>query len=145
MRLARDAYAALFATLALKDDYGFAITRPKSISICDEQVRYLRAVGETASPGYRGVELTEGMHRLRRDLWEGCNLKVQSLLEYAPMLADVRDAWLDEIIAVLRPDREREADRWLREAVRLRGGAVGLRELAHQESPWRPSLVPGRR
>jgi hypothetical protein len=28
---------------------------------------------------------------------------VQSLLECAPMSPDVRDAWLDEIIAVLRP------------------------------------------
>ena len=54
------------------------------------------------------------------------------------MSPDVRDAWLDEIIAVLRHDREREADRWLREAVRLRCGAVGLRELALQDRPWRP-------
>ncbi len=138
MRLARDAYAALFATLALKDDHGFAITRPKSISICDEQVRYLRGVGESAPPGRRGVELTEGMHRLRRNLWERCSLKVQSLIECAPMPPDVRDAWLDEIIAVLRHDREHEADRWLREAVRLRRGAVGLRELACQDRPWRP-------
>lgn len=138
MRLASDAYAALFATLALKDDYGFSITRPKSISICDEQVRYLRAVGESAPSGRRGVELTEGMHRLRRNLWEGCSLTVQSLLECAPMSPDVRDAWLDEIIAELRHNREREADRWRREAVRLRCGAVGLRELARQESPWRP-------
>jgi hypothetical protein len=42
--LTRDAYAALCATLALKDHCGFAITRPESISICDEQLRYLRAV-----------------------------------------------------------------------------------------------------
>jgi hypothetical protein len=138
MSLASEAYAALFATLALKDDYGFAITRPESISICDEQVRYLRAVSELAPPGQRGVALTEGMHRLRRNLWERCSLTVQSLLECAPISPDVRDAWLDEIIAVARPDREREADCWLREAVRLRGGAVGLRELARQESPWRP-------
>ncbi|MCP5523250.1 MAG: hypothetical protein H7A46_17075 [Verrucomicrobiales bacterium] len=138
MRLARDAYAALFATLALKDDYGFAITRPKSISIADEQSCYLRAVGETAPPGQRGGELTQGMHRLRRDLWEGRSLTVQALFECAPMPPDLRGAWLDEIIAVLRHDREREADRWLREAVRLRHGAVGLRELALRDRPWRP-------
>lgn len=138
MNLARDAYGTLFETLALKDDYGFAITRPKSISICDEQVRYLRAVGETAPAGKRGVELTERMHHLRRTLWERCELTVRSLLDIAPMSQDVREAWLDELIDVLRPDREREADRWLREAVLLRRGATGLLDLARQDSPWRP-------
>jgi hypothetical protein len=138
MRLARDAYAALFTTLALKDDYGFAITRPESISIGEEQTRYLRAVGETVPPGRRGVELTKCMHWLGGNLWEGCSLTVQSLLDCAPMSPDVRDAWLDEIIAVLRQDREREADQWLREAVRMRGGAVSMRDLARQDSPWRP-------
>ncbi|HOY57603.1 MAG TPA: hypothetical protein PK640_05630 [Verrucomicrobiota bacterium] len=138
MNLARDAYAALFATLALKDDYGFAITRPKSISICDEQVRYLRTVGETAPAGKRGAQLTERMHHLRRTLWEQCKLTIGALLESASLTQDVREAWLDELIAALRDDREREADRWLREAVQLRCGAVGLQELARQDSPWRP-------
>lgn len=138
MGLARDAYAALFATLALKDDYGFAITRPESISICDEQARYLRAVGETAPAGQRGVELTQKWHHLGRSLWERCELTVRSLLDIAPMSQDVREAWLDELIAVLRPDHEREADRWLREAVLLRRGAAGLLDLARQDSPWRP-------
>ena len=65
-------------------------------------------------------------------------LTVQALFECAPMSPDLRDAWLDEIIACLRHDREREADCWLREAVRLRHGSVGLRELALQDRPWRP-------
>jgi hypothetical protein len=138
MNLARDAYAALFATLALKDDDGFAITRPESISICGEQVRYLRAVGETAPAGHRGGELVERTHWLRGNLWEQCRLTVQSLLESAPMSPDVREAWLDDIIAAFHQDRERAADRWLREAVRLRRGTAGLEELARQDSPWRP-------
>jgi hypothetical protein len=104
MRLARDAYAALFATLALKDDYGFAITRPKSISICDEQVHYLRALGETASPGYRGVELTEGMHRtysewlsslvpkLRNQFFHGAYLLSPDYLFLAFQMREIADA-----------------------------------------------------
>lgn len=138
MSLARDAYAALFATLAMKDDYGFAVTRPEKISICDEQIRYLRAVGETAPAGKRGVKLAAKMHSLRRSLWEQCELTIQSLLECVPMVPNVREAWLDELIAALRHDREREADRWLREAVQLRRGTPGLLELARQDSPCRP-------
>ncbi|MBM3880087.1 MAG: hypothetical protein FJ387_10265 [Verrucomicrobia bacterium] len=107
-------------------------------SACGEQVRYLRAVGETAPAEHRAGELAERRRWLRRNLWEQCNLTVQSLLESAPMSQDAREAWLDDMIAGLRQDRERDADRWLREAVQLRRGAVGLEELARQDSPWRP-------
>ena len=70
---------------------------------------------------------------------ENRQLRADALLrDIAPMPQDVREAWLDELIAALRDDREREADRWLREAVELRRGALGLQELARQESPWRP-------
>lgn len=55
-----------------------------------------------------------------------------------PPSPDVREAWLDDIIAAFHQDRDREADRWLREAVRLRRGTAGLEELARQDSPWRP-------
>lgn len=70
--------------------------------------------------------------------WVSSRETVQALFECAPMSPDLRDAWLDEIIACLRHDREREADCWLREAVRLRHGAVGLRELALRDRPWQP-------
>ena len=53
MVLARDACAALFALLALKNDYGFAVTRPGLVVICDEQIRYVRALGETSRAGQR--------------------------------------------------------------------------------------------
>ncbi len=54
------------------------------------------------------------------------------------MTQEIREVWLDEIIAALRHEREREADRWLREAVRLKRGAAGLLDLARRDSPWRP-------
>jgi len=138
MELARDAYAALFAVLALKDDYGFSITRPKGLVIRDEQVRYLRALGQTAEPGARSVLLIQTKRRLTQSLWEGCDLSIQMVLEISPLKARERDEWVDDLMGQLGQDRESDADRWLREAVRLRSGGDGLRDLARRDSPWRP-------
>ena len=138
MELARDAYAALFAVLALKDDYGFSITRPDGLVIRDEQARYLRALGQTAEPGARSVLLIQTKRRLTQSLWEGCDTSIQTVLEIAPLTVGERDEWLDDLIGRLGQDREPDADRWLREAVRLRSGGNGLRDLARRESPWRP-------
>ena len=138
MELARDAYAALFALLALKDDYGFAITRPECLVIRDDQARYLRAIGQTAAPEKRAVLLIQTKRLLAQSLWEGCDLSIQTLLEIAPLTPREREEWLDNLIGPLGQDREPGADRWLREAVRLRHGADGLRDLARRESPWCP-------
>ncbi len=138
MALARDAYAALFVLLALKDDYGFAVTRPESVVICGEQVRYLRALGETSPAGQRAVQLLATKRHLHQSLWERCKLSLHSVLECRPMAPDERGEWLDELIRLLRQDREGDADGWLREAVKLRHGGDGLRDLARQENPWRP-------
>lgn len=138
MALAHEAYAALFALLALKDDYGFAVTRPETVVIADEQVRYLRAVGETAPAGQRAVQLLATMRHLGRNLWERCQLTIQSVLDSTPMPQREREQWLDDLIRFLRTERERDADRWLREAVKLRHGGDGLEELARQDSPRRP-------
>ena len=53
MVLGRDAHAARFAVLALKDGSGFGVTRPASVVVREEQARHLRAVGETAPAGQR--------------------------------------------------------------------------------------------
>ena len=53
MVLARDAYAALSGVLALKDGYGFAVTRPASVVVKEEQARYLRC-GRGGSRGSAG-------------------------------------------------------------------------------------------
>ncbi len=136
--LARDAYAALFALLSLKDDYGFAVTRPEGFAIGEHQIRYLRALGENAPGGQRGVLLVQTLRHLDRSLWEGCSATVQSVMESAPLAQGEREDWLDDLTRCLRTDREREADPWLREAVKLRRGGEGLGELARQDSPWRP-------
>ena len=138
MELARDAYAALFTILALKDDYGFGIERPKSLVIFDEQARYLRTLAQTAEPRVRSALLIQAKRRLAESLWEGCNVSIQAVLGIAPLTDRGRDEWLDDLITRLGQDREPDADRWLREAVRLRSGGNGLRDLARRESPWRP-------
>ena len=138
MELARDAYSALFAILALKDDHGFGIERPKSLVILDEQARYLRTLGQTAEPRVRSALLVQTKRQLAQSLWEGCDVSIQAMLEIAPLTQRERDEWLDDLITRLGQDREPDADRWLREAVKLRSGGNGLRDLARRESPWRP-------
>ena len=138
LEVARDAYAALFALLALKDDYGFGITRPERLVIREEQARYLRALGQTAAPGERSVLLIQTKRQLAQSLWEGCDLNIQTVLEIAPLTNHERDEWLDDMRCRLDQDRKGDADRWLREAVKLRCGGDGLRDLARRESPWRP-------
>lgn len=138
MELARDGYAALFALLALKDDHGFSITRPARLAISEEQARYLRALGQAAPPGERSVLLIQTKRQLAQSLWEGCDLNIQTVLEIAPLAHRERIEWLDDIRSRLGQIRERDADRWLREAVKLRCGGNGLRDLARRESPWRP-------
>ena len=138
LELARDAYSGLFAILSLKDDYGFAIDRPKSLVILDEQARYLRALGQTSEPGVRSALLIQMRRRLANTLWEGCEVSIQAILEIAPLTQRERDSWLDDLITRLGEDCEPDTDRWLREAVRLRSGGNGLLDLARRESPWRP-------
>ncbi|MBI3869163.1 MAG: hypothetical protein HY299_11615 [Verrucomicrobia bacterium] len=140
MELARDAYAGLFALLGLRDDYGFAITRPEGLVIRDDQARYLRAIGQTASTQERPVLMIHTKRLLAQSLWEGCDLSIQTLLEIAPLRPLEREEWLDNLICALDQDCEPGADRWLREAVRLRHGADGLRDLTRRKSPWRPRV-----
>lgn len=138
MKLARDAYAALFGILVLEDDYGFRVSHPESVEMAEECARYLRAVVETAPPTHRATDLLKAVRDLRSKLWEANQLHLQHIFDVKPEPVSESGVLLDDLVQLLREGNEYIDDLWLREAVRIKRGADGLAELARQEGRFRP-------
>jgi hypothetical protein len=137
--LARQAYEKLFAALELEDDYGRGI-RPydlPDIEMQEARARYLRAVYETEPPKRRPKALFEYFGKLQ--FWDfPSSPKLEDLLEISTRPLPDRDRFLEDWIAYLRGCDDRNADRWLREAICLTRGTQGLEELARAEGKKHP-------
>jgi hypothetical protein len=139
LTLARAAYEKLFGVFDLEDDYGRGIGAEdlESVEVREACARYLRAVYETMPLPHRPQALFEQMQQAQG--W---------LLSPRPMLEEViqislrplpdQDQFLSDWIAFLRKRTGRDADSWLREAIRLSQGTPGLGELARAEGKQHP-------
>jgi tetratricopeptide (TPR) repeat protein len=139
--LARTAYRRLFEMLSYEDDYGRGVRAEdlQGVILRAAFARYLRAVYDTESSAPRPAVLFESMLQVRS--W---------LASLRPMLEDLRqitsqplpdqEQFLLAWIAFLRTQSSREADAWLREAVRLSQGTMGLEALARAEGVQRPRV-----
>ena len=99
--------------------------------------RYLRAIYETEEPQSRPQALLEHMRWI--DRWFiGQRLMLEDLIQVSPQPLPERDWFLSDWIVLLRTQDGRDADAWLREAVRLSQGARGLEALARAEGKAHP-------
>jgi len=139
MTLARTAYHNLFATLTYEDDYGRGVRAEHlpDVAVSEACARYLRAVYETESPTHRPHELFSTMLQVCTWLSDACPM-LDNILQISPQSPPDQEQFCLDWIAFLRTQSEREADIWLREAVRLSQGTAGLEILARTEGVQRP-------
>ena len=139
--LVRTAYHNLFTTLCLEDDYGRGM-RPAHLHDVDmgpALARYLRAVYDTEAPAHRSAVLFEAMLQGRSWL-SGTRPKLADIIQIAPQPLPDREQFCRDWIAFLRTQSSHDADAWLREAVRLSQGTLGLEALARTEGVQRPRV-----
>ena len=137
--LARTAYHNLFATLTYEDDYGRGVRAEhlQDVAVSEACARYLRAVYETESPAHRPSRLFEVMLHVCTWLSDP-RLMLGDIIQISPQALPDQEQFFLDWIAFLRTQSEREADAWLREAVRLSQGTAGLETLARAEGVQRP-------
>lgn len=137
--LARQAYERLFAALQLEDGYGRGVSSYdlRGVDIDEARARYLRAVYETESSQRRPEVLFEHFGRFRS--WDFRSVPMlEDLLEISTRPLPDQDRFLEDWIAFLKQQDDANADRWLREAIRIARGVQGLEELALTEGAKRP-------
>jgi len=139
LSLARDAYRELFELLTVEDDYGCGVRTSDltGVDIGESLSRYLRAIYETEEPQSRPQALLEQMRWIRTHLM-GPHLMLEDLVQISPQPLSDRDRFLGDWIALMRTQDGRDADAWLREAVRLSQGTRGLEALARAEGKAHP-------
>jgi hypothetical protein len=139
LSLARAAYRTLFEVLNLEDDYGRGVgpSDLSGVDIGEACARYLRAVYETEPPDRRPQALIEHMRQVRSWLITPRPM-LEHLVQISPRPLPDQERFLTDWIAFLRMQSGRDADAWLREAVRLFQGTRGLEALARAEGKTRP-------
>jgi hypothetical protein len=137
--LARAAYQKLFAVLDLDDGYGRGVSADDlgSVDIGEACARYLRAVYETEPPAQRPQMFFEQMHQVQSWLARP-RPTLEDVIQISPKPLPDQDQFLADWIAFLRGQSGRDADSWLREAIRLSQGTRGLEELARAEGKKHP-------
>lgn len=139
LSLARAAYQKLFKVFDLEDDYGRGVRADdlENVDVSEARARSLRAVYETTPPASRPKVLLEQMQQAPS--WVGSSRPMlDDLLQVSPKLLPDRETFFSDWIALLRKRTDREADAWLREAIRLSQGTEGLEALARAEGKQRP-------
>lgn len=137
--LACAAYEKLFTLCECEDDYGRGVNvnHLESVDVGEARARYLRAVYETTPLPRRPKILAERMQQAQS--WVGGSLPMlDDLVQVSPKPLSDREQFFADWIAFLRQRTDREADAWLREALRLSQGTQGLEALARTEGNKRP-------
>ncbi|HUV91104.1 MAG TPA: hypothetical protein VMY80_15735 [Anaerolineae bacterium] len=139
LSLARAAYVKLFDLLGTEDGYGRGVNASDltGVDAGEAGARYLRAVYETESAARRPQALWEQMQQMQSWL-VGLHPTLDDLVQISPRPLPEREQFLADWIAFLRTQSGRDADAWLREAVRLAQGTAGLETLARSEGQARP-------
>jgi hypothetical protein len=137
--LARAAYRELFEILDYEDDYGLGIRfrNLEDVEAGETCARYLRAVYESEPLANRPQALYTQMRLVRVGLARPRPM-LDDLIQISPRPLPEQDRFLVEWIAFLRTQEHGDADRLLREGVRLAYGAPGLEALARSEGQRRP-------
>jgi hypothetical protein len=140
--LARTAYQKLFEkALQLEDDYGRGVRAEDltEVDVDESCARYLRAVYEIESPAARPAKLFAQMQKAQAWLMQERPM-LETLIQISPAPLPQQDQFFQGWIAFLRKQKGKEADAWLREAIRLAQGVEGLAELARAEGKKRPRV-----
>ncbi len=134
------AYVELFEIFEIRNeiDQGIRYYDLDGIDFGEVRACYLRSVYESAPHSERAEQLLAAMEKMaeldftrqRPCLNEIVNIAVEPLSAFSDFLLD----WID----VVRQKTESRYDAWLREAVILRDGKTGIRELALSEGLARP-------
>ncbi len=139
--LACAAYQQLFALLQTEDEYGRGVhlTDLSGVNAEETIARYLRAIYETTAPVERPAALYAQMPSMRTLLRR--RVMLDDLIQISPRPLPDQNAFLEAWIAHLRAQDApsgSDADAWLREAVWLAEGVIGLADLARAEGVTRP-------
>jgi len=139
LKLAVEAYRRLLQVFGEEDDYGGGIDADAigKSEVAEACARYLRAVYETTPLVERPAMLFEEMSDIPR-LIAGARCGIQDVVEITDRPLPDRDPFLNAWIELLGKEKSPDADRWLREAVRLSGGTEGLEKLAREHGKKRP-------
>jgi hypothetical protein len=137
--LARAAYRELFDVVEQEDDYGYVIgfSRLQGVDVGETCARYLRAVYESEPLERRPKVLYAHIRQARMGL-RSRRPALDDLVQISPLPLPDQDRFLTAWIAFLGTREETEADRLLREAIRLSQGTPGLEALARSEGLRRP-------
>jgi hypothetical protein len=139
LALARAAYRELFEIVEQEDDYGCVIgfSRLVGVDVGETCARYLCAIYESESLERRPEVLYANMRLVRIGLRRR-RPTLDDLVQISPHPLPEWDRFLVGWIAFLRTREEADADRLLREAIRLSQGTPGLEALARSEGLRRP-------
>ena len=130
--LARDAYRKLLEeALQFEDDYGRGVRLDDltGVDVGESRARYLRAVYETEPIKTRARTLLEQLQQTQRWI-VGPPPMLNDLIQISPSPLPDPERFFADWIALLRKQKGKDADAWLREATRLAHGTQGLEELA---------------
>ncbi|MBI5715879.1 MAG: hypothetical protein HZC38_20970 [Chloroflexi bacterium] len=136
--LARAAYKKLFEATGQEDDYGrgISITDLPDRDAGETRARYLRAIYETTTLARRPKTLLDCMQE--PSLHFASRVKIEDIIQISPKPLPDEDAFFKGWITFLRKQSGADVDEWLREAVRLSQGTLGLAEFARTEGVKRP-------
>lgn len=139
MSLACAAYRKLFDVMNMEDDYGRKVSGAdlKDVDMSEARARYLRALYETTALPRRPDVLFEEMQSMDDLIW-GKSVRLEDIIQVSPNPLPDEEKFFDDWIVFLRKQSGADADRWLREAIRLAQGTKGLEELSRKEGKSRP-------
>ena len=139
LALARAAYSKLFKLLDLADEYDMRLDPAdlSDVEMGEARARYLRAVYETEPLKRRPEVLFEEIEEIM-SLMYGSRPMLEDVIQISTKPLPDQEGFLTDWIAFLREQEGKDADAWLREAIRLSQGTPGLEKLARAEGKKRP-------
>ena len=141
VQIARKAYEKLFSILELEDDYGRSIDayNLENVDLKEIRSRYLRSLYLSFYEGARIKVLMEKMEKMRSFFPEELP-SMQEIIEISNALLQDWTAFLDLWIVVLKKENSKCANAWLREAIFLKEGITGLKELSQSHGLKDPRI-----
>jgi len=141
VKLARKAYEKLLNLFDLEDDYGRTISSYdlENVDLKEIRARYLRSLYLSLSGRERMRTLIEQMESLR-SFSPGNPTSIEEIIEISREPLPRWSEFLEEWIAFLKQENGRCINAWLREAVFLKQGISGLKDLALSDGLKNPRV-----
>ncbi|MDI6791794.1 MAG: hypothetical protein QME81_02840 [bacterium] len=139
MPLAYVAYRKLFDVLNMEDAYGRKVSAMDlhNVDMSEARARYLHALYETTALTRRPDVLFEEMQGIDDLVW-GKGVRLEDIIQVSPNPLPDKEKFFDDWIVFLQKQSGADADRWLREAIKLAQGTKGLEALSREEGKSRP-------